>query len=82
MSVLELTILLLTIATIGQFLYGWAQYIEKQLVLVSSDWVKCKEDLISFLLLETTTQPHVYVQHLSLPNICYHVQLIVDLTAI
>ena len=37
MSVLELTILLLTIATIGQFLYGWAQYIEKQLVLVSSD---------------------------------------------
>ena len=35
MGVTELAVLLMVIATVGQFLYGWAAYLEKQIVLVS-----------------------------------------------
>ena len=34
MGLWELSILLLAVITIGQFLYGWAAYLEKQIVLV------------------------------------------------
>ena len=35
MGLLELSILVLLIATVAHYLYGWAVYVEKQLVLVS-----------------------------------------------
>ena len=35
MTIYELSFLVLVVATIGQFLIGWAQYFEKWLVLVS-----------------------------------------------
>jgi DnaJ family protein C protein 1 len=35
MTFFEIMIVLFVISIIGQFLYGWAQYLEKQLVLVS-----------------------------------------------
>lgn len=34
MSIIELVVLLLTVIVVGQLLYGWAAYAEKQLVLV------------------------------------------------
>lgn len=39
MGMIELVILLITILTVGQYLYGWAAYIEKQIVLVSIVYV-------------------------------------------
>lgn len=34
MGLLELSCLLLVVVCVGQYLYGWAVYIEKQIVLV------------------------------------------------
>lgn len=40
MSLLELTVLLMVVIMIGQLLYGWAVYAEKQLVLVRNTFNK------------------------------------------
>ena len=42
MGTLEFIALILTVLTVGQFLYGWAAYLEKQIVLVSLH-NSCKE---------------------------------------